>query len=61
LAFNLKAFGMQIYLSPLVGLVGLLLWFFAGHPKVSEAGKIVFFCGLLATLMQFAGKSFGVH
>jgi len=52
---------MQIYLSPLVCLAGLLLWFFAGHPKVSEAGKIAFFCGLLAALLQFAGKSFGIH
>jgi Na+/phosphate symporter len=52
---------MQIYLSPLVCLAGVLLWFFAGHPKVSEAGKIAFFCGLLATLLQFAGKSFGIH
>jgi Na+/phosphate symporter len=52
---------MQIYLSPLVCLLGILVWFFSGHAKVSEAGKTAFFCGLLASLLQFAGKSFGIH
>jgi Na+/phosphate symporter len=52
---------MQIYLSPLVCLVGLVLFFLSERPKVLEAGKIMFFCGLLASLLQFAGKSFGIH
>lgn len=52
---------MQVYLSPLVCVLGLVVWFFAGHAKVSEAGRIAFFCGLLVALMQFAGKSFGIH
>lgn len=34
----------------LVCLIGLLLWVLASNPKVSEAGKWMFVCGLLVTL-----------
>ena len=32
----------------LVALIGVLLWFISANGKVQEAGRIMFFCGLLA-------------
>lgn len=52
---------MQIYLSPMVCLVGLLVYIFVDKPKASQVGFAMFCCGLLAALFQFAGKSFGIH
>ncbi len=31
----------------LLAVIGLLVWFLSANSKVSEAGKIMFFCGLL--------------
>lgn len=47
---------MLIYLSLLVALVGVLMFALCSNPKLSEVGKIAFFCGLLAFLIVFAGK-----
>lgn len=49
---------MEIYLSALIAIIGLLIYLLAGNPpntapygsKVSEVGRIMFFCGLLAFL-----------
>ncbi len=39
---------MAIAWFPVIILViGILLWFIAGNGKVQEAGRIMFFCGLL--------------
>ena len=42
---------MEIYLSLLVALVGVLMYALSGNPKVSEIGRIMFSCGLLAFLL----------
>lgn len=52
---------MQIYLSPLVCLAGLLVYAFVDKPKASKIGFAMFWCGMLASLIQFSGKSFGIH
>jgi hypothetical protein len=47
---------MNIPLIPmLVAILGLILWFLVAHPKVAEAGKILFFCATLVLLMALAG------
>lgn len=46
---------MVIYLSLLVALVGAFLYALAGNPKLSEIGRIMFFCGLLAFLLGLPG------
>lgn len=45
---------MVIFLAPLVALVGLLAYALSANGKVSELGRIAFFCGLLASLLLFA-------
>lgn len=47
---------MQIYLSLLVALIGVLMYVLTANPKMQEIGRISFFCGLLAFLIVFAGK-----
>lgn len=51
---------MYIYFSLLVALVGVLLYALTASPKVAEIGRIAFFCGLLAFLLQAAGAHFGI-
>ena len=51
---------MTIYLSLLVALVGVLLYALATNGKVVEIGKISFFAGLLAFLLQIAPKVVGI-
>jgi hypothetical protein len=48
---------MIAYLPLFVCIVGLLIWALASNPKISEAGKIAYGCGLLAFLFQVAGHS----
>ncbi len=43
---------MIIYTSLLVALIGLLMYFLATNPKVSETGRIMLWTGLLAFLMH---------
>lgn len=43
---------MVIYLSPLVAIVGLLMYALCEKPKTLKIAEIMFFCGLLATLLQ---------
>lgn len=51
---------MIILLSLLVALIGLLLYVMSGNPKLNELGRILFFCGMLAFLLQAPGVHFGV-
>lgn len=46
---------MQIFLAPLVTLIGLVMYVLAGNPKLAEIGRILFAFGLLVTLWQFSG------
>jgi Na+/phosphate symporter len=43
---------MEIYLSLLVAVVGLLMYFVASNAKVSEVGRILFFSGAFVFLLQ---------
>ena len=43
---------MIIALSLLVAIVGLLMYALAANPKLVRVGEIMFFCGLLAFLMN---------
>lgn len=43
---------MIVYLSLLIALIGVLLYFISANPKVQECGRIWFFCGSLAFLMS---------
>jgi Na+/phosphate symporter len=51
---------MVIYLAPLVALAGCLMFGF-GNAKVARLGEIMFFCGLLVTLMTMSSGSFRLH
>lgn len=45
-----------IAIVPALALIlGLLVWFAASNPKVSEAGKWLYVTGLLVTLFALAG------
>ena len=46
---------MFIYLPEIVALVGVLMYALSTNTKVQEIGRIMFFSGLLATLLT------GVH
>jgi hypothetical protein len=47
---------MTIYLSLLVALIGLLAYALATNPKIVEIGRISYFAGLLAFLLEVAGS-----
>ena len=47
---------MWIYLSLLVSVIGLLIFFGSEKPKIMEAGKIMFWTGLLAFLLTAVGS-----
>lgn len=49
---------MQIYLSLLVALVGVLMYGFSNNGKVAEIGRVSFFAGLLAFLLTAASHVF---
>lgn len=54
---------MYIYLSLLVCIVGLLMHLFvdgARYPKAVEIGKIMFWTGLLAFLLQASNAHLGI-
>ncbi len=42
---------LVIGVTLLVAVVGLLLYALASNPKVARIGELMFFCGLLATLL----------
>lgn len=43
---------MQIYFSLLVALVGVLMYALCVNPKLQEIGRIAYFAGLLAFLLN---------
>jgi len=48
---------MIIVFSFLVALIGLLIYGFAANAKLSEVGRIMFFCGMLVFTMQFGSTA----
>ena len=51
---------MTIYLSLLVSVIGLLVYALSNSGKWSEIGRLAYFAGLLAFLLQQSGvASFG--
>jgi Na+/phosphate symporter len=51
---------MYIYLSLLVALIGVLMYALVANPKLTEIGRIMFFCGLFAFLFQAASAHLGI-
>jgi len=52
---------MLIAIIPfLVLIAGLLMWILASHPKVQEAGRLMFFCGCFVLTWHYAGETFGI-
>jgi hypothetical protein len=51
---------MYIYFSLLVALIGVLMYALTVHAKLVEIGRILFFCGLLAFLLEAANAHFGI-
>jgi len=45
---------MIIYLSLLVAVVGVLMYALCTNPKLAEIGRLAFFAGLLAFLLQLS-------
>jgi Na+/phosphate symporter len=43
-------------LALLVCIIGLLIYVLASNPKLSEIGRLMFFAGLLATLLAVGQK-----
>lgn len=43
---------MIILVPLLIAIIGLLLYVLASNPKFAEIGRIMFFTGLLATLLK---------
>jgi Na+/phosphate symporter len=48
---------MAAWIPILILVIGLVLYFIASNPKVTEVGKIMFFCGLFVTTWQLAGRT----
>lgn len=47
---------MIILLPLLVALIGVIIYVLCANPKLSEIGRILFFCGLLAFLFVYHGQ-----
>jgi len=43
---------LLLYIPQIVMIAGFVIWFVTDHPKASEAGRIMFFCGLLVTCLN---------
>lgn len=43
---------MTVYLPLLISIIGVLMFALCTNPKLSEIGKILFFCGALAFLLN---------
>jgi hypothetical protein len=50
--FETEESNMTVYLSLLVALIGVLAYFASGNPKVQEIGRVSYFAGLLAFLLE---------
>lgn len=51
---------MYIVFSLLVALIGVLMYAFVANPKLGEVGRIMFWTGLLAFLLQIPNAHFGI-
>lgn len=51
---------MYIYFSLLISILGCAMYLFSANHKIEEVGRLAFFCGLLAFLLQAAGAHFGI-
>ena len=51
---------MQIYFSLLVCLIGVLMYALCVNPKLQEIGRIMFFAGLLAFLLNGVERIVGL-
>lgn len=52
---------MIVAIAPAVVLiVGLLMWFVSANPKVSEAGRLMFFVGLFVLTWMAANETFKI-
>ena len=51
---------MIIYLSLLVAIVGLLAYALSSNPKIAEIGRLSYFAGLLAFLLEAVPHLVGV-
>lgn len=52
---------MLVAIIPLVVLVaGLLMWVLAANPKVSEAGRLMFFSGVFVMTWKLSGETFRI-
>jgi Ni/Fe-hydrogenase subunit HybB-like protein len=51
---------MLIYFSLLVALIGVLMYVLVVNPKLQEIGRLMFFSGLLAFLLQVSSAHFGI-
>ena len=52
---------MLIYLSLLVALVGVLMYALSANPKMVEIGRMMFWVGLLAFLLDIgSGRPIGI-
>jgi hypothetical protein len=47
---------MIILLPLLVSLIGVLMYVLCANPKLSEIGRLMFACGLLAFLLVYHGQ-----
>lgn len=51
---------MAGFLSLIVAAVGVVIYFIATNPKVSECGRVMFWTGLLAFLLANGGAVVGL-
>lgn len=52
---------MTIFISVLIAVIGLLIYKFVRDPKISEAGRIAYFAGLLGIVLQTIGEAVSLH
>lgn len=50
---------ITLAISVVVMLLGLLLYCMAANPKYAECGRIMFFCGLLVSLLRISSGPLG--
>lgn len=48
---------LSLAISVAVMIAGLIMYLLAAPPKPQEIGRLMFFAGLLAALLKFAGEA----
>lgn len=46
-----------MYVTAAAALLGFCLYVFSKHDKLQEAGRLLYFAGILVTLFRVAGKT----